>query len=167
MTPKIRRKRIPNSYSESGHYLFSAGQTKKRFALCSEALWFPKYRIFYRDIFLTEADREKYSLREFTSDKDFFRMYYSALGNLGWNCKYKDYKKAPSPEGTFYPFVRYTAVRLSSIVDTGCIWIGARDCYPRIFVDNGSSGWVEPYGGDGYVQLEPFAPLSARRQGLL
>lgn len=148
------RRSFHKRYSESGRLIFTKSQTDNRFALCKAALCpTRKYSIRFKAIYEDQEHIEDFAKLEF-DEIAFFRTI-SKLYQIGWGGKFDKYDKDSAPEGAFYPFVRFQGVGYIPI-DTGTIWIGARDCYPRIFVDNGVANWIEPYSRSGLVMTEPF-----------
>lgn len=148
------RKPFHKKYSDSGKLIFTKSQTDNRFALCKAALCpTRKYSIRFKAIYAEQSEIEAFSRLEF--DEIAFLRNLVKLHEIGWGGKFKKYEKEYSPEGAFYPFIRFRGAGYIPI-DTGAIWIGARDCYPRIFVDNGIANWIEPYSRSGSVMTEPF-----------
>jgi hypothetical protein len=95
-----------------------------------------------------------------------FSDIYARVSALGWGSKFQDYMSSTVPEGSFFPFVRMRkrgrgVVR--EIIDTGCIWIGSRGSYPRIYVGNRFCKWYYPMSFSGRVLKEPFVPFGEIR----
>jgi hypothetical protein len=91
-----------------------------------------------------------------------FDNIYTNISALGWGSQYKNYMEETVPEGAFFPFVRMRR-RSKLIVDTGCIWIGSRGSYPRIYVDNRFCRWYFPMSLSGVVIREAFVPFGEIR----
>lgn len=142
-------------YSDSGRLIFTKTQTDNRFALCKAALIPTRgHSIRFKKIYDSIEEIEKFCLLDF--NQNVFTKNLLKISQIAWGGEFEKYDADYSPEGAFYPFVRFTG-RSFTPVDTGAIWIGARDCYPRIFVDNGVADcWVEPYSRSGLVMTEPF-----------
>jgi hypothetical protein len=151
-------------YSESGRLVFSKSQTDNRFALCKAALCPTRiHTIRLKAIYEDTEDIEKFAINDF--DELLFNRMLVRLSQIAWGGVFTKYDLDYSPEGAFYPFVRFSG-RGYKPIDTGAIWIGARHCYPRIFVDNGVANWVEPYSRSGIVMTEPFEPYANVRQNM-
>lgn len=138
-----------------GWPLFTSTQTDTRLALCKKALC-PDRRMLIRikDCYESEAVAQTFCKLEFTCEDDFDYVL-GRINHLAWGGKYAKHKFAL--EGGFYPFVR--CIELHRPLDVGCIWIGTRHEYPRIYVDNLVARWVCPYSKMGHVMIEPFEPL--------
>jgi hypothetical protein len=150
-------------YSESGGILFSETQTKKRFALCKEALSSnKKYSTRFKYIYESQQDIEKVAITT-DDDIDQFTLKYFQLQQFAWGGLYSTYKDFCSPVGAFYPFVR-TRFNSHQAIDEGCIWIGGIDSFPLIYVANNIAKWVCPYSVGGFVRTEPFLPYAEARK---
>lgn len=151
------KSRFQKKYSDSGKLIFTKSQTDIRIALCRAALAPTRqYSIRFKKIYETVEEIEKFCLLDFS--ENVFTKNLLKISLIAWGGKFQRYDMDYSPEGAFYPFVRFAGKSFTP-VDTGAIWIGARDCYPRIFVDNGVAEWVEPYSRSGLVMTEPFQTL--------
>lgn len=100
-------------------------------------------------------------MRDYISPAVFDERYLEITCKLGWSGTTTNYDKTNCVEGGFFPFARYRGKRGSALIDTGCIWIGNRYCYPKIFVDNDLAWWDDPYDTRGEVARDPFLPLYA------
>jgi hypothetical protein len=162
MNQKTRTK-LHFKYSETGTLLFTEAQTKKRFALCREALTGNKrYSLRVKKIYDSQLDLENYCIKEFTSEGDF-TLNYLKLYQRAWGGRYFEYKEFCSAEGAFFPFVR-TRFNSHQPVDEGCIWIGNANCYPLIYAANNIARWICPYSQGGFVRVEPFLPYPEARK---
>jgi len=146
------------SPTPTGHFTFNKEQTKQRFALCREALRGVTSFIRFNKVYADQEEQVKYAAMEWESPQEFDARLLRIECELGWNGSTKKYDDEPAIEGGFFPFCRYRGVRGSQLLDTGCIWIGNRHCYPRIYVDNTLAWWDEPYDREGYVAKDPFLP---------
>ena len=154
---RVQGKKLHLKYSESGATLFSVQQTKRRFAICKSALSNNKcYSTRLKNIYDSQEEIEKYSKLEFTGTLEFSRNYFY-LQQKAHGGEYFNYDSTCATEGAFYPFVR-TVFNSHRPVDEGCIWIGAIDSYPLIFVANSVAKWVCPYSPGGFLRTEPFLP---------
>lgn len=143
--------------------LFTEAQTKRRFALCREVLTGnKKYSLRIKKIYESQKDIESHCFTEFTFE-DVFTRKYTELYQRAWGGEYFDYNKFCAAEGSFFPFVR-TRFNSHQPIDEGCIWIGAKDCYPLIYVANNVAKWICPYSEGGFVRIEPFLPYSEVRK---
>lgn len=135
--------------------MFTSSQTENRFALCKKALCPDRtLSLKVKDCYQSEAEAQKFCKLKFLSE-DFFMLSLEKVQQLGWGGRYLMPKYAL--EGAFYPFVRcFSGCRP---IDTGCIWIGTRHEYPRIYVDNRVANWICPYSRMGHIIVEPFEPL--------
>lgn len=146
-------------YSETGALLFTGAQTKKRFALCREALTGnKKYSLRVKKIYESQKDLESHCIKEYVM-QDAFTKNYLELYQRAWGGEYFDYREFCSAEGAFFPFVR-TRFNSHQPVDEGCIWIGNINSYPLIYVANNVAKWVCPYSQGGFVRVEPFLPYA-------
>lgn len=102
-------------------------------------------------------DVELCSILEFDSVDELSNRYLR-LNELGYGGEFEKYDKQYCPEGALYPFVRVRGRKKYEIIDTGCIWVGTRFEYPRIFVDNDVANWLCPYSQGGSVRIDPFRP---------
>lgn len=102
-------------------------------------------------------DAEACSLCEFDSVSSLSDRY-EKLDQVGYGGKFEKYEKQYCPEGALFPFVRVRGRKNFQFIDTGCIWIGTRFEYPRIFVRNEVANWLCPYSPGGYVRKDPFRP---------
>lgn len=156
-TSKKESQRFQERYSDSGHFYFSRTQTDNRFSLCRECLIFEKgIKVRLRRIYGSIADVEKCSIVEPSNVLDLHNRYVS-LAMLADGGEYCKYDKELCPEGALFPFVRTKTASLAP-VDTGCIWIGTRFEYPKIFVDNEVARWLSPYSPGGFPRVDPFRP---------
>lgn len=152
-----RKNKLHLKYSESGAILFTEQQTKKRFAICRTALTNnKKYSLRLKRIYRSQREIEEVALRKFETVTRF-TDHYLHLAQLGWGGEYFNYDKTCATEGAFYPFVR-TRFNSHQPIDEGCVWIGALDCYPLIFVANTIAQWICPYSPGGFLRTEPFLP---------
>lgn len=137
--------------------LFTKTQTKKRFAVCKTALSNNKqYSIRLKNIYKSQSSIEEFA--DICPDnKNKFTQIYFDLSQLAWGGQYFAYDETCATEGAFYPFVR-TVFNSHRPIDEGCIWIGALDCYPMIFVANKIAIWLSPYSKGGFLRTEPFLP---------
>jgi len=156
-------KKLHYKYSESGNLLFTETQTKRRFALCKEALTNSKsYTLRIKDIYSSLFNAEENAIPE--ADKVYlFTQRYFELSEMAWGGKYIDYEAFTAPEGAFFPFVR-TRFRSHQPIDEGCIWIGNVSEFPLIYVSNSIAKWVCPYSKGGFVRTEPFLPMVEARK---
>jgi hypothetical protein len=113
-------------------------------------------------IYRSQQEIEDFSLQKFVTITRFTNHYFQ-LAQRGWGGEYFAYDKTCATEGAFYPFVR-TRFNSHQPVDEGCIWIGALDCYPLIFVANTIAQWVCPYSQGGFLRTEPFLPYHEAMQ---
>lgn len=160
-TKKRRNRNGPNynlRLTELGGYAFSLTQTDVRFALCRESLLFEKgISIGLKRIYGSFKDIELCAVTEFNS-VDELSTRYDRLNALGYGGEFAKYDKQYCPEGALFPFVRYRGLKKIEVVDEGCIWVGNRFEYPRIFVANEVANWVCPYSEGGTVRVDPFRP---------
>jgi len=158
-----RVKKLCFKYSETGALLFTETQTKKRFALCKEALTNKKrYSLRIKDIYESQEDVERNAMKEFQILGLFTDRYFQ-LQQRAWGGVYFDYNNFAAAEGAFFPFVR-TRFNSHQAIDEGCIWIGNRSEYPLIYVQNCVAKWVCPYSKCGFVRTEPFLPVDEARK---
>ncbi|MEY3683206.1 MAG: hypothetical protein RLZZ289_1742 [Bacteroidota bacterium] len=137
--------------------MFTEEQTKKRFAICRTALTNNKqYSLRLKKIYRSQQEIEQLSIIKSDNVSKFTDNYF-VLAQRGWGGEYFEYDKTCATEGGFYPFVR-TRFRSHQPIDEGCIWIGALDSYPLIYVANTISIWVCPYSIGGFIRTEPFLP---------
>ena len=156
-------KKFHFKYSETGELLFTKAQTKRRFALCREALTNNKsYSLRIKDIYKNQLDVERNAMPEFQISELFTDRYFQ-LQQRAWGGVYFDYNDFCSAEGAFFPFIR-TRFNSHQPVDEGCIWIGNKSCYPLIYVHNNIAKWNSPYGRGGFVRTEPFLPFAEARK---
>lgn len=138
--------------------MFTEAQTKKRFAICKSALSNnKKYSVRLKSIYESQAEIEKYSIQKFEFAAKFTDNYFH-LAQRAWGGEYFAYDKTCATEGAFYPFVR-TVFNSHRPIDEGCIWIGALDSYPLIYVANTIAMWACPYSIGGFLRCEPFLPF--------
>lgn len=138
-----------------GWPLFTSTQTDNRFSLCRKALCpTRKLTIKIKDCYSSDPQIQGLCKLKFLSE-DYFDINLAKVEQLAWGGKFTTHKYAL--EGAFYPFVR--CIERHRPIDTGCIWIGTRHEYPRIYVDNLVANWLCPYSKMGYVLTEPFEPL--------
>lgn len=157
-----RRKRNGPNYNlrrtELGGYAFSLTQTDIRFALCKESLLFEKsVSIGLKKIYGSIRDIELCAITECDS-VDELADRYEKLNALGYGGEFAKYDKQYCPEGALFPFVRFKGRKNLELIDEGCIWIGSRFEYPRIFVANEVANWLCPYSQGGTVRIDPFRP---------
>lgn len=142
-------------YSATGWPLFTSTQTDNRIALCKKSLCPDRsLRIKLKDCYQSDSDIEKLCKLKFIYS-EYFSEHFKKVAELGWGGKFKTPKFAH--EGAFYPFVRF--VEGCRPIDQGCIWIGTKHEYPRIYVNNLVADWLSPYSGMGYILTEPFEPI--------
>jgi len=158
--PRASRKGVPSVIrTESGFYSFNKTQAFLRFSLCREALSQKKrFTVKYKHIYQEGTIAEQYAVPEFAG-AEVFNAIYNELLLLGWGSRFYNYDKRPCAEGSFYPFIRYSGHKAKNVVDQGCIWIGGRSVYPRIYLDNHYANWFKPINRSGHVRLKPFLPL--------
>ncbi|MGA1645965.1 MAG: hypothetical protein ACO4AV_13410 [bacterium] len=162
MSRKVKTK-LHFKYSETGALLFTAEQTRRRFALCREALTGnKKYSLRVKRIYSSQKEVEDYCIKDFTSE-DIFTANYMKLYQRAWGGEYFDYRGFCSAEGAFFPFVR-TRFNSHQPIDEGCIWIGNISSYPLIYVANNIAKWACPYSQGGFVRVEPFLPYAEVRK---
>ena len=158
-----RQPKLHYKYSETGALLFTEAQTKKRFALCREALTGnKKYSLRVKRIYESQKDLESHCIKECVS-LDIFTKQYLELYQRAWGGEYFNYNKFCSAEGAFFPFVR-TRFNSHQPIDEGCIWIGNINSYPLIYVANNIAKWVCPYSQGGFVRVEPFLPYAEAKK---
>jgi hypothetical protein len=119
-----------------------------------------------KQVYAGQQEIEKWAITEYSHPRLFDEHLLSLECELGWNGGTHAYHNSPCVEGSFYPFVRYRGISGSSILDTGCIWIGNRYCFPRIYVDNTLAWWDEPYDKKGEIARDPFLPYFALAEKL-
>jgi hypothetical protein len=137
--------------------LFTKTQTKRRFAICKTVLANGRnYSVRLKKVYDSQLEIEKYANILFDSKTRFTSTYFN-LAQLAWGGEYFAYDKTCATEGAFYPFVR-TIYNSQRPVDEGCIWIGAVDCYPVIYIANKVANWISPYSKGGFLRTEPFLP---------
>lgn len=158
-----RAKKLHVKYSESGRLLFTETQTKKRFALCREALSNnKKYTTRFKDIYESQEEIERYAVKEFAMPMQLTRNYFE-LHQRAWGGIYFNENKIASVEGAFFPFVR-TRFNSYEPIDEGCVWIGNMSSYPLIYVHNNVAKWACPYSKTGFVRKEPFLPFAEAKK---
>jgi hypothetical protein len=108
----------------------------------------------FKDCYESELVAEKYCKLEFIYG-EYFTEHLKKVNELAWGGLYRVPKNAP--EGAFYPFIR--CLERHRPTDTGCIWIGTKHEYPRIYVNNLVADWLCPYTKMGHILNEPFAPI--------
>ena len=123
--------------------------------LCREALCANdrSLRLKFKDCYENELAVQRHARLRFQSVEQF-NAVYQEIEQYGWGGRY--IKIEESLVGAFYPFVR---VRGSKPVDTGAIWIGTFEDFPKIYVDNLVANWICPYTRGGLVMREPFEPV--------
>jgi hypothetical protein len=152
--------------TDSGFYAFNKTQAFLRFSLCKEALSQNKRFILrYKHVYQAGVTPEFFAVDKFI-DNDVFDAIYQQIDTLGWGSRFYNYDKQVCVEGSFYPFIRYSGRKVKNVVDQGCIWIGGRSVYPRIYVDNSYCRWFKPIDKAGNIRLKPFLPLSDIQQEL-
>ena len=150
-------------FSETGTLLFTEAQTKKRFALCREALTAQKkYSLRIKKIYESQVDLESNCIKEYLMENAFTGKYLD-LYQRAWGGEYFDVNKFCAAEGAFFPFVR-TRFNSHQPIDEGCIWIGNVSSYPLIYVANNIAKWACPYSQGGFVRVEPFLPYAEARK---
>ena len=158
-----RVKKLHFKYSETGALLFTKAQTKKRFALCREALTNSKsYSLRIKDIYENQEDLERNAMKEFLIESLFTDKYFQ-LQQRPWGGVYFNYEELAAPEGAFFPFVR-TRFRTHRAIDEGCIWIGNKSEFPLIYVHNFIAKWTSPISKSGFVRTEPFLPVDEAKK---
>jgi len=156
-TKRTESQKFHERYSDDGHFYFSRTQADNRFALCRECLRFKKStKVRFRRIYGSLKDIEKCSIVEYSSVYVLHERYLRLAG-LADGGEYWRYDQDYCPEGSFFPFVRTSAASYAPI-DTGCIWLGTRFEYPRIFVSNEVAKWISPYSPGGFPRVDPFRP---------
>lgn len=141
---------------KTGEVVFSKSQSKLRFQMCKEALGSPAYKIKFKYCYEDLEEMQSHACGAFVSHEVFDSIYHST-DSLGWRSKFYDYSNEACVEGSFFPFIRSKG-KVSNLVDTGCIWIGARNSYPRIFVDNTFCRWYFPIDSAGNIVTKAFLP---------
>jgi hypothetical protein len=141
-----------------GFPVFNKSQARLRWRLCKDALRSDLHSIQVKECYEDKLEMFHHSSLEFFSHEDFNEKY-TRIRALGWNCKWAKYLSDTVPEGSFFPFVRFNQNK-SRLIDTGCIWIGSRSSYPRIYVDNNYCKWYFPINLTGEIIWEPFVPFS-------
>lgn len=158
-----RSQKLHFKFSETGTLLFTEAQTKRRFALCREAITCKKkYSLRIKKIYINQLDLEKYCLKSYVSEVEFTKRYFE-LYQRAWGGEYFIPEKFAAAEGAFFPFVR-TRFNSHQPIDEGCIWIGSANEYPLIYVANNIARWVCPYSAGGHVRTEPFLPYAEARK---
>lgn len=143
-------------YSATGWPLFTSSQTDNRIALCRKSLCPDRsLTLKFKDCYESDSILQGLCKLSFVYG-EYFTEHLKRIAELGWGGRYKVPKFAH--EGAFYPFIR--CVEGCRPVDSGCIWIGTKHDYPRIYVDNRVADWLCPYSGMGHILTEPFEPLS-------
>lgn len=152
------QRKFHGRYGDSGHFYFSLAQVENRFALCKESLLYDRSVVLrYKKIYGSMRDMELCSITEFESVSELSARY-DKLNQIGYGGEFERYDKQYCPEGALILFVRVKGRRKYEIVDTGCIWLGSRFEYPRIFVDNDVANWLCPYSPGGFARKDPFRP---------
>jgi hypothetical protein len=142
-------------FTPFGWPLFTASQTDIRLALCRRALCPDRsLALRFKDCYESDSVVQQFCKLEFLAPQ-YFAENLLRVGELGWGGRYKVPRVAL--EGAFYPFIRCVVGHRP--VDQGCIWIGTKHDYPRIFVNNHVADWLCPYSSSGHVMTEPFEPL--------
>ena len=154
-----------NEYStvhqtQSGHFIFNKMQSQARLRLCKDALRGIRCWLRFKDIYRSQEEAAKYAIQTFIGPETFDAHLQEIECELGWNGKSNSYENAGLAEGGFYPFARCKGSHGANLIDMGCIWIGNRHCYPRIYVDNELAWWDEPYDLNGELAQFPFLPYS-------
>jgi hypothetical protein len=155
---KQEKQKFHGRFGESGHYYFSLTQTDNRFALCRACLRFDaKVTIKFKRIYGSMLDVERCSIVKYENLKQLTERY-QAIDELAFGGEFYRYDKEYCPEGAFFPFIRATGKTRLEIIDTGCIWLGTKFEYPRVFVDNDVANWLSGYSPGGYPRIKPFLP---------
>lgn len=155
---KTRSHIFAGRWGESGHPYMTQRQSVARFDLCREALAFQSnVFIRFKKLYESFAQMEEYSILD-CSDSSVLNDKYLQLYELGYGGEFSRYDKFTCPEGALFPFVRLKGRKKFEFIDTGCIWIGTKFDYPRIFVDNSVANWLNPYSHTGFVRTDPFLP---------
>lgn len=150
-----RAAKYHQQYSATGWPMFTATQTDNRIALCRKALCPDRsLTLKFKNCYESELVAERYCKLRFLYG-EYFTEHLKKINELGWGGEYKVPKIAP--EGAFYPFVR--CLERHRPADVGCIWIGTKHDYPRIYVNNMVADWLCPYTKMGHILTEPFALL--------
>lgn len=160
---KIRQEK---NLTIEGADAFSVSQSKLRIALCRECLnGFSKKQIRIKNIYredIREIDycRKKYAPElplEF--DEIYKELYdFSFDGFLDWKI---DRQLAV---GSFLLFVRFESYRSIDYIDEGAIWLGGRDSYPRIFVENDFCNWWATMDAHGHTLVKGFLPKNEAKE---
>jgi hypothetical protein len=157
----IKRKPRKNTLSflrnADGTISFSATQSYLRFNLCKEALGKGKYLVKLKHIYRDTVSQRDYAQTQI--NYDMFDRIYRYLDGLGWGSQFENYDETECLEGSFYPFIRYYGKRIQKICDLGCIWIGTREKYPRVHVQNGYCRWYKPINKAGIINTMPFMTI--------
>lgn len=142
--------------SSTGWPVFSSTQTDNRIALCRKALCPNRsLTIKFKDCYDSLSSVESLCKLKFIY-AEYFAEHFKKVNELGWGGRFSVPRNAH--EGAFYPFIR--CMERHRPVDSGCVWIGTRHEYPRIYVNNHVADWLCPYSRMGYILTEPFEPLS-------
>lgn len=156
-------KKLHYKFSENGSLLFTETQTKRRFALCKEALSNDKnYTFRVKDIYSNLSQIEEKAIADLDKIYLFTKTYFE-LSQIAWGGRYINYNKIAAPVGAFFPFIR-TRFNSHQPIDEGCIWIGSICEFPRIYVSNSVAKWICPYSKCGFVRKEPFLPAPEARK---
>jgi hypothetical protein len=113
----------------------------------------------FKKIYGSLRDIELCALTEFDSIEELSDRY-ERLNSLGYGGEFFKPDTVSSPEGGLYPFLRVRGRKRYEFIDSGCIWIGTKFEYPRVFVDNEIANWFCPYSPGGVVRREPFLPYA-------
>lgn len=108
----------------------------------------------FKDCYESDSIAQRFCKLEFLYG-EYFTENLKKIDELGWGGVFATPKFAL--EGAFYPFIR--CLQRHRPTDIGCIWIGTKHEYPRIFVDNRVADWICPYSKMGHIMTEPFEPL--------
>jgi hypothetical protein len=158
---KKERQKFHGRFGESGHYYFTASQTDNRLALCKDCLLFERGVVIrFKKIYESLRDMEQCAILEY-NDVSELHERYQRLDELAFGGEFFPYEKGCLPEGALLPFVRARGTRRYELIDTGCIFIGTKYEYPRIFVDNEVARWFSAYSPGGYARKKPFLPYPA------
>lgn len=165
-TERTGSRQFRERWSERGHYYFSLTQVDNRFALCKACLLYNNsVYLKFKGIYDTYLEIEKYAITDYT-DLDQLTARYKYIDTFGYGGVHKKYDRSYCPEGALFPFIRSRARSRVDLIDTGCIWLGTRFEYPRIYVENKVATWVSGYSPGGFPRTDPFLPYDKIRDVL-
>ena len=142
-----------------GKECFSEAQTRARINYCRDSLAGEKrLTIRLKNIYYHgDIWPEHYAKDSFNNNLEFDRIY-AALFDLPFNGYLRIDKGFIAPIGSFWPWVRFYQ-KSYNVIDCGCLWIGSKSSYPRIWVDNQySQEWWLPIDYAGNCLWQGFLP---------